>query len=204
MPILRGSISSEFPFFDLNAEHIINISDKDSEIIQQSFRDIINEYKRISPEKDYLLRSYIYILLLRIREIYNPNINKINAGLTRSEKLSNNFKHLVEKNIISIRRVQDYAEKLHISPNYLSDIVHETFGKSPRDIINDMLMLEIKVQLGATDKSVSEIAYSLNFTDQAHLNHFMKLHTGLTPLEYREMFESDKEEARFLSYRTSG
>lgn len=201
-PIL-GSISSEFPYFNLDAEHIINISENDSEIIQQSFSDIIAEYERISPERDYLLRSYIYILLLRIREIYRPYANKIKAGLTRGEKAANKFKHLVEKNIISIRRVQDYAEKLHISSNYLSDMVHETFGKSPRDIINDMLLLEIKVQLGATDKSVSEIAYALNFTDQAHLNHFMKLHTGLTPLEYREMFESDKKEARFLSQPTS-
>ena len=203
-PLLKSSISSEFPYFNLDAEHIINISDRESEIIQQSFRDIIAEYERISPEKDFLLRSYIYILLLRVREIYRPYANKIKAGLTRSEKLAKKFKNLVEKNIISTRRVHDYAKKLNISPNYLSDMVQETFGKSPRDIINDMLLLEIKVQLGATDKSVSEIAYLLNFTDQAHLNHFMKLHTGLTPIEYREMFESNKEEARFLSYPTSG
>ena len=98
-----------------------------------------------------------------------------------------------------MRRVQDYAEALFVSPNYLSDSVYETFGKSPRDIINDMLLLEIKVQLGATDKTVSEITYELNFTDQAHLNHFMKQNTGLTPLKYREMFDSNKKEARFLS-----
>ena len=198
-PLLKESISTEFPYFDLDAEHIINISGKDSEIIQQSFRDIITEYERPSSEKDYLLRNYILILLLRVREIYRPYINKIKVNLTRSEKLANKFKHLVEKNIITLRKVHDYAEALNISPNYLSDIVLETFGKSPRDIINDMLLLEIKVQLGATDKTISEIAYMLNFSDQAHLNHFMKQHTGLTPIEYREMFESNKKEARFLS-----
>ncbi len=75
----------------------------------------------------------------------------------------------------------------------------ETFGKTPRDMINDMLLLEIKVQLGATDKTVSEIAHLLNFTDQTHLNHFMKQHFGMTPLEYREKFASDRDEAKFLS-----
>jgi len=191
-PFLNGPITSVFPYFNLDAEHIINISDNDSEMIQQAFRDIIKEYERTSPEKDYLLRNYIYILLLRIREIYRPYAREIKANLTRSEELANRFKHLVEKNIISMRRVQDYAEKLHISPNYLSNVVLETFGKSAKEIINDMLLLEIKVQLGATDKTVSEIAYSLNFTDQSHLNHFMKGHTGLTPLEYRELFDSNK------------
>ncbi|HKJ46185.1 MAG TPA: helix-turn-helix domain-containing protein [Balneolales bacterium] len=191
-PFLNGPITSVFPYFNLDAEHIINISDNDSEMIQQAFRDIIKEYERTSPEKDYLLRNYIYILLLRIREIYRPYAREIKANLTRSEELANRFKHLVEKNIISMRRVQDYAEKLHISPNYLSNVVLETFGKSAKEIINDMLLLEIKVQLGATDKTVSEIAYSLNFTDQSHLNHFMKGHTGLTPLKYRELFDSNK------------
>ena len=186
---LNGPITSEFSYFNFDAEHIINISEKDSEIIQHAFRDIITEYQRTSPEKDYLLRNYIYILLLRIRELYRPYVHKIKANLTRSEELANKFKHLVEKNIISMRLVQDYAEKLHISPNYLSNVVLETFGKSAKEVINDMLLLELKVQLGTTDKTVSEIAYFLNFTDQSHLNHFMKGHTGLTPLEYRELFE---------------
>ena len=198
-PLLKRPISSEFPYFSLESEHIINISKENSEVIQQAFKDIITEYERFSSEKDYLLRNYIYILLLRIREIYRPFVKKIKANLTRSEALANKFKHLVEKNFISMRRVQDYAEALFVSPNYLSDSVYETFGKSPRDIINDMLLLEIKVQLGATDKTVSEITYELNFTDQAHLNHFMKQNTGLTPLKYREMFDSNKKEARFLS-----
>lgn len=203
-PLLNESISAEFPYFNLDAEHIINISEKDSEIIQKSFKEIIDVHEKSSKEKDNLLRNYIYILLLRIREIYHPYVNKIKANLSRSEKLAKKFKLLVEKNVVTMRRVHDYADKLHISSNYLSDIVHEAFGKSPRDIINDLLLLEIKVQLGATDKTISEIAYSLNFFDQAHLDHFMKLHTGLTPHEYREIFESNKEEARFLSYRTSG
>jgi len=198
-PILKGPLSTEFSFFDVSAEHIINITDTETEIIKRAFQDIINEYDRFSPEKDYLLRNYIHILLLRIREIYRPYYQKIKENLSRAEKLANRFKQELEKKFITIRRVQDYAEKLHISSKHLSDVVLETFGKTPRDMINDILLLEIKVQLGATDKTVSEIAHELNFSDQAHLNHFMKQHTGLTPLEYREKFASNMEEAKFLS-----
>lgn len=198
-PILKESLSSEFPFFDVGAEHIINVSQNESEIIKRAFQDIINEYDRFSPEKDYLLRNYIHILLLRIREIYRPYAQRIKENLTRSEILANRFKQELEKEFDTMRRVQDYAARFNISPKHLSDVVMETFGKTPRDMINDMLLLEIKVQLGATDKTVSEIAHELNFSDQAHLNHFMKQHSGLTPLEYREKFSSNKEEAKFLS-----
>jgi AraC family transcriptional regulator, transcriptional activator of pobA len=198
-PILKEPLSAEFPFFDVAAEHIINITNGETEIIKRAFQDIINEYERFSPEKDFLLRNYIHILLLRIREIYRPYAQKIKENLTRSEKLANRFKQELEKKFVTMRRVQDYAAKFHISSKHLSDVVMETFGKTPRDMINNMLLLEIKVQLGATDKTVSEIAHELNFSDQAHLNHFMKQHSGLTPLEYRDKFSYNKEEAKFLS-----
>lgn len=198
-PLFKEPLATEFPFFNLEAEHIINISDKECKIIKRAFSDIINEYDNFSAEKDYILRNYIHILLLRIREIYRPQMQKLNENLTRAQKLANSFKHELEKNFITMRRVQDYAEKFHISSKHLSDVVLETFGKSPRDMINDMLLLEIKVQLGATDKTVSEIAHDLNFSDQSHLNHFMKQHTALTPIEYRLKFASNLEEAKFLS-----
>lgn len=71
-PLLNGTITELFSFFNQDAEHIINLSSEEYELIKQSFEDIIKEYERFSYEKDYILRNYIYILLLRIREIYRP------------------------------------------------------------------------------------------------------------------------------------
>lgn len=185
-PLLKGALSEEFPYFDLQAEHIVNVTPEESQLIQQSFKDIIAEYERFSPEKDYLLRNYIHILLLRIREIYRPHAKQLNETATRSMKIANQFKHLVEKNFIEMREVQQYAKKLYITPKYLSEAVKTTTGKSPRDIINDMLLLEAKVLLGSTDKTVTEIAHQLCFGDQSHFNHFIRQHTSLTPLQLRK------------------
>jgi len=185
-PLLKGSLSEEFPYFDLEAEHVVNVTDEESELIQQSFRDIIAEYERFSPEKDYLLRNYIHILLLRIREIYRPHVKKMGENATRTMKIANQFKHLVEKNFITTREVQQYAEQLCITPKYLSEVVKLTTGKSPRDIINDMLLLEAKVLLGSTDKTVTEIAHQLRFEDQSHFHRFIKQHTGYTPIQLRQ------------------
>jgi AraC-like DNA-binding protein len=97
-----------------------------------------------------------------------------------------------------MREVQEYAERLNISPKYLSDVVKETFGKSPRDMINDMLLLEAKVQLGSTDKTVTEIALDLNFTDQSHFNHFIKQRLNCSPLEYRQKWLTNSADAKKL------
>lgn len=185
-PLLKGQLAEDFPYFDLEAEHIINVTNEESELIQQSFRDIIAEYERFSHEKDYVLRNYIHILLLRIREIYRPHAKKINESATRSMRIANDFKHLVEKNFIHQREVQVYAEQLHITPKHLADTVKNITGKSPRELINDMLLLEAKVLLGSTSKTVTEIAHELNFEDQSHFSHFIKQHTGHSPLQLRK------------------
>jgi len=192
-PLLNGTITELFSFFNQDAEHIINLSSEEYELIKQSFEDIIKEYERFSYEKDYILRNYIYILLLRIREIYRPYIKEFQAKASRAFKLANRFKHLVEKNFKVMHEVKQYAEKLSISTRHLTDVVNKTFGKSPREVISDMLLLEAKVQLGSTDKTATEIALELNFNDQAHFNHFIKQKTGYSPLELRKYLLTDPE-----------
>jgi len=185
-PLLKGSLSEDFPFFDLEAEHVINVSADESSRIQEAFKNIINEYNRFSPEKDFILRNYIHILLLLIREIYRPHAHMLNETATRSMRITSQFKHSLEKNFLQWREVRQYASQLHITPKYLSEAVKETTGKSPRDLINDVLLLESKVLLGSTNKSITEIAHYLQFEDQSHFSRFIKKHTGLTPTEFRK------------------
>ena len=185
-PLLKGSLAEEFPFFDMEANHIVNVTAEESTRIQEAFQNIIREYNRFSPEKDYILRNYIHILLLLVREIYRPHSKKIDENATRSMKLTNQFKHLLEKQFMETRDVKNYAAQLHVTPKYLAEAVKETTGKSPRDLINDVLLLECKVQLGSTNKSITEIAHELQFEDQAHFSRFVKQHTGLTPTDWRK------------------
>ena len=185
-PLLTKPIAEEFPYLDMDAEHIINVSGDESEVIQQSFRDIIREYERFSPEKDSLLRNYIHILLLRLREIYRPHAHRIIESAGNAAKVAGEFKRLLQKNFIEWRKVEQYASMMHLSPKHLSDLVKEATGKTPKQIINDVTLLEAKVLLGSTNKSITEIAHTLRFQDQAHFSHFIKQHAGCSPLELRK------------------
>lgn len=184
-PQLSRPFTVEFPYFHFDAPHIINLNESESDRIQTAFKNIIEEYERSSPEKNFLLCNLIHILLLRVREIYRTNVMEMKENLSRHEQLSNQFKLLVEKHFIENRTVNDYAEMLSITPRHLSEVVSKTFGRAPLQIILDMLLLEAKVQLASTDKTVSEIAYYLKFDDQSHFTHFIKKRTGLSPSALR-------------------
>lgn len=184
-PQLTKPLTEAFPYFNFDAPHILNLDKSESEMIQATFKNIIEEYDRSSPEKNFLLCNLILILLFRVREIYRTHVKELTKNLNRHEQLANRFKLLVEKNFLHIRTVNEYAEMLHISPKHLSEVVSQSFGRPPLQIIHDILLLEAKVQLGSTDKSVSEIAYYLKFDDQPHFSHFIKNRTGLSPLALR-------------------
>lgn len=183
---LKRPLTEEFPYFHFDAPHIINLNQQESRIIQRAFKNIIAEYDRSSPEKDALLCNLIFILLLRVGEIYRTRVRELRKNTSRHEQLANGFRLLVEKHFIENRAVSEYAKMLCISPKHLSEVVSNTLGRSPLQIIHDLLLLEAKVQLKATDKSVSEIAYYLKFDDQPHFTNFIKKRTGLSPQELRK------------------
>ncbi len=185
-PQLSTNLTDEFPFFHFDAPHIINISRDESELLQTAFKNIISEYERNSSEKNSLLCNYILILLYRVRELYRGHVKELKQNLGRSEQIGTRFKILVEQNFIQMRTVNEYAALLHVSAKHLTHVVGKTFGRSPLQIILDMLLLEAKVQLRSTDKSISEIAYYLKFDDQPHFAHFIKKRTGLSPSALRK------------------
>lgn len=184
-PLLNGAIEEEFPFLNMEAEHIVNVTPEESLSIQQSFKDIIKEYERFSPEKDSILRNFIHILLLRLREIYRPHAKKLSETASHATRVANHFKHLLQKHFLEVRKVEQYAEMMHITPKHLCDLVKEATGKTPKQIMIDVLLLEAKVLLGSTKQSMTEIAHALRFQDQAHFSHFVRQHTGVPPLRLR-------------------
>ncbi len=185
-PQLARPLVEEFPYFHFDALHIINLHPEELEGIQDAFKNIIAEYNRSSSEKNLLLCNLILILLLRVREIYRNRVKESKNTISRAEQLAYRFKLLVEKQYIEKRNVNEYAGMLNITAKYLSEVVSHTLGRPPLQVIHDMLLMEAKVLLGSTDKTITEIAHHLRFDDQSHFTHFIKKRTGCTPQELRK------------------
>ncbi|MDR1182154.1 MAG: helix-turn-helix domain-containing protein [Bacteroidales bacterium] len=110
---------------------------------------------------------------------------------TRKQRQFYTFLSLLDRHIIEERSVTFYAEKLCITPRYLRKIIERTAtGKSPKELIDKRLILEIKVMLQNPDISIQGIADKLNFPDQSYLSRYFKLHTNISPSMYRNRIKS--------------
>ena len=83
--------------------------------------------------------------------------------------------------------VKYFAVNLHLSPNYLSDLLNKYTGKTTQEHIHLKLVDTAKSLLWNTERSISEIAYELGFEYPSHFTKVFKTKTGQTPQQYRNM-----------------
>ncbi len=95
------------------------------------------------------------------------------------------FMKLVRENFRKERSVGFYAERLYISPKYLSLVIKEVTGKSAAAWIDECVILEAKNLLKFSGKNVQQIAYELNFNDQSSFGKYFKHLTGMSPSKFQ-------------------
>ncbi len=96
------------------------------------------------------------------------------------------FMKLVHRHFIRERSVSFYADKLFISPKYLSLLVKEATGRSASRWIDDFVVMEAKNMLRYSGKNIQQVAYALNFTTQSSFGKYFKHLTGMSPTEYQK------------------
>jgi YesN/AraC family two-component response regulator len=112
-------------------------------------------------------------------------------GLSQMETSDNTariflcFLSLTQQHARTEREVAFYADKLCITPKYLSKIVKDTSGQSAPQWIDQYVILEAKQLLKHSDRCIKEISDELNFPNPSFFFKYFKKHTGLTPNQYR-------------------
>lgn len=99
------------------------------------------------------------------------------------------FMQLVEQSDGRIRRVDEFASMLNVTPKYLSRLLKETMNRGPSDIISLLTMKAIERRLRFTDMTMQQIANDLNFANPSFFGKYFKEHTGMTPMEYRRKYQ---------------
>ncbi|MDY3268569.1 MAG: helix-turn-helix domain-containing protein [Phocaeicola sp.] len=79
-----------------------------------------------------------------------------------------------------------FADRLNLTPNYLSARVKEYSGRTAMEWIEDSVILEAKTMLKHTDLSIQEIAYKLKFPTQTFFGKYFKRITGMSPKQYKD------------------
>lgn len=113
------------------------------------------------------------------------NITNPIETMGRAQKIHENFLELVETHSLRHREVSFYADKLCITPKYLSKMVLQASGKSAKDWIFTRIMLEAKVLLLDRSRSIQEISEILGFPNQSSFGTFFRKMKGMSPSAYR-------------------
>ena len=108
--------------------------------------------------------------------------------MERLEKLLTD--HFNNENLISkgLPTVQYVAEKLNVSPNYLSSLLRTLTGQNTQQHIHEKLIDKAKEKLSTSELSVSEIAYELGFEHSQSFSKLFRAKTNFSPLEFRRSF----------------
>mgnify|MGYP002679033896 FL=1 len=116
----------------------------------------------------------------------NPQYRPDEVKSYRVRELFNRFMMLLEKDYKISRDVNYYAEQMNISSKYLTNIVNLVTGHTPKTIIDQYVILQLKMHLKRTTQSIKEMAWEFHFADVSFFCRYFKKHTGLTPQQIRE------------------
>lgn len=116
----------------------------------------------------------------------NPQYRPDEVKSYRVRELFNRFMMLLEKDYKMSRDVNYYAEQMNISSKYLTNIVNQVTGHTPKTIIDQYVILQLKMHLKRTTQSIKEMAWEFHFADVSFFCRYFKKHTGLTPQQIRE------------------
>lgn len=156
------------------------------------FNQLLYEFKAIQRELEQLAIVWDIVSLRSrlIAQLVNREAeNKFDDWtIYQTKPVLYKYYSLIEANYKKQKSVAFYAEKLHITPNYLNILCGRYFHVSASFLIQNRILLEAKRLIQASEKSIKEIAFELGFSDLAYFSNFFKTQTGVGPRKFRTQF----------------
>ncbi|WP_306639735.1 helix-turn-helix domain-containing protein [Sanyastnella coralliicola] len=191
--ILNSALAEKFKqyeFFGYSINEALFLSEREEKVIIDILHQIEQEYQsNIDNFSQDIILAHLDVLLTYAERFYHRQFNtrkpEGHAILTRLEKVLNEqfeADDLIHKGIPS---VNDVANTLNLSPNYLSNLLKVHTGQSTQQHIHDKLIEKAKEKLGKKELSVSEVAYELGFEYSQSFSKLFKAKTNMSPSEFR-------------------
>ena len=183
-----------YDFFSYQVNESLLLTEHEEQLVENILNLAWNEFSKLNDDFSIpIILSYISTLLNLADRFYARQFETRKAF---GNQLVNGFfsilKNYYSQADVEIQQptVQYFADRLHVTPNYLSDTIRHHSGKTAIFIIHDFIIKEAKKQLQITGKTVSEISYILGFEYPNYFSRLFKKKTKLTPSEYRKSVKS--------------
>ena len=164
--------------FALKTNRVSKLSKADYETLKYSFLCLLsleNSDDRFKTEK---IRHFFAFTIFQILETIGRT-----TKITKNDNITLNFLLLAESQFIKERTISNYAKKLNIAVSKLNYNIKKDLAKTPSEIIQELLSIEIQRLILLGKMSHKEISFHLNFDSASSYNRFVKKHFGCNPTE---------------------
>jgi len=174
-----------FRLFDVLHANLFQFDHPTFQRLAPHFEAVFTAYEGSGKERHMEARAKLLGLLYYLEE-FAAEKKKETRPPTTQQTLLQKYIQLVNSHYIDKRTVQEYADLLSVTSNYLSQSVKQASGRNAHSYITDRLASEARSLIRYTDLEITQIAYQLNFSDPANFGKFFKKQTGVSPSEFRK------------------
>lgn len=134
-----------------------------------------------------ICRHLLSVLCYEIYGFYQSQDRGVPEFESRSRQgaICKEFLKLVEQHATQHRDMGFYADKLCITPKYLSVVVRKASGRSPVEWIDNAVMRYARTLLSTSELTIQQVASELGFPNASFFGQYFKRHEGTTPKRYR-------------------
>jgi AraC-like DNA-binding protein len=187
-----GKTIEDYRFFSYDVHEALHLSDSEQKTITDCMNLARKEIlERIDNHSQTVISSSLELLLNLSRRYYERQFNTRSAQssdvISQFHSLLNTYYKSGKFTEIGIPTIEYFSDRIHLSGNYLSDIMKKETGYSAKDQINNFVIEKAKTLLLNEPESVSGIAYTLGFNYPHYFSRLFKSKTGMTPQEYRKL-----------------
>ncbi|GAB3166575.1 helix-turn-helix domain-containing protein [Telluribacter humicola] len=183
---------TQYGFFSYAVNEALHLSAAEEEDMVALIHKIDQECRHIDRHTQDIIVSQIDLLLAYANRFYERQFitrkNNQSDLLTRFEAIVDTYFANGEPGEKGLLTVQQVAAALHLSPNYLGDMLRTLTGQNAQQHIHEKLIQHAKEKLSTTSLSIGEIAYELGFEHSQSFSKLFKAKTNVSPLEFRQSF----------------
>jgi len=174
---------SELPFYQSGGKlRYAEVPENARKELSDVFSLMMQAYRHESTYRERILRAYLDVILFQLSALIAPQRKQLAHAVSIIPALE----HLIEKHYAEHQPVTFYAEQLHVSVSQLNTSTRQQLNKTVTELLQERLIAEARRLLAYSNKTVSEIAWQLNFSDNSYFSRFFKKHIGLTPEAFRK------------------
>ena len=180
----------DYSFFTYESNEALHVSEVEKNKINACVKNIIEEYSQnIDRHSNELIVSNLELLLNYCKRFYDRQFYTRSTHnkdiVSKIEKLLKEYFSSEKANLLGLPTVKYCAEKVNLSPNYLSDLLKKETGKNTKEHIDYYLLEKAKNMLLGSELNINQIAYSLGFENAKSFSKLFKKRIGTTPSAYR-------------------